>query len=84
MDRRTRAERRADAELAADHARAVARALADTLAKRPGPRPRARHVGQPLTPAERADIRARAAALPVVPVADFDADALLDELDAAT
>lgn len=69
MDRRTRAERRADARALADVARAVELTVADAA--------RAQRD-------RRADLRARSAALPVYDVRTFDAGALLDELDAAT
>lgn len=69
MDRRTRAERRADARRHAHVARAVELTVADAA--------RAQRD-------RRADLRARAAALPILDVHTFDADALLDELDAAT
>ena len=70
MDRRTRAERRADAHHAADVARAVELTVADA----------ARAVARAERD-RRADLRARAAAIPILDAATFDADALLDSLD---
>ena len=74
MDRRTRAERRTDARAFADVARAVELTVADA----------ARAVARAECD-RRADLRARAraraAAIPILDVADFDADALLDSLD---
>ena len=70
MDRRTRAERRADAHRAADVARSVELTVTDA----------ARAVARAERD-RRADLRARAARLVPIPIADFDADALLDSLD---